>query len=101
MFLFIVPSPVVSVSNATNSFNNKSSLHCTATSILSNIPVTYSYTWAPLVGYDSTLSLLTNVSSAGEYRCTVTASYIGNETNPLYVIDSVSVSSYGYLVFVG
>lgn len=100
MFLFIVPSPVVSVSNATNSFNNKSLLHCMA-SILSSIPVTYSYTWGPLVGYDSTLSLLTNVSSAGEYRCTVTASYIGNETNPLYVIGSVSVSSYGYLVFVG
>lgn len=100
IFVYTVPAPVVVVTNATSSFNNESSLHCTA-SIAPDIPVLYSYSWLPLSGYENMLTVVTNTSSAGQYTCNVTASYNRTDTESMYVLDSVSVSSVGYLFLTG
>ena len=100
IFVYTVPAPVVVVTNATSSFNNESSLYCTA-SIALDIPVLYAYTWLPLSGYENILTIVTNTSSVGQYTCTVTASYNGTDAESMYVLDSVSVSSFGYLFLIG
>jgi hypothetical protein len=86
-----LPSPMVSVTSNIASVGGNANLTCTP-SISGISDVTYTYSWSPGSDTDDTLNINgVSVSDAGQYNCTVTASYTGS--NSAHVIDSTGSGS--------
>ena len=95
---FIVPGPSVSVTNDTVADDSTATLVCLSS--ISDISVSFVYEWTGpnnLVksgGTDGTLIVSSvGVDDAGQYMCTSTASYTGNEVDSKHVIDSRNTAS--------
>ena len=92
-----VPSPTVTVTNATAAVNGSATLSCTGTFVDNLINPVYS--WSPLTDTDSMLGLTASLNTAGQHNCNVTGSYTGS--NSAYVMLPAPVITPAYLTVNG
>ena len=92
-----VPSPTVTVTNATAAVGNSATLSCTGTFVDNLINPVYS--WSPLTDTDSMLELMASLNTAGQHNCNVTGSYTGS--NSAYVMLPAPVITPAYLTVNG
>ena len=97
-FILIVPAPSITVTNDTVTDDSTATLVCLSS--ISDISVSFVYEWTGpdnLVisgGTDGILIISSvGVDDAGQYMCTYTASYTGNEVDSKHVIDSMNTAS--------
>ena len=103
--IFIVPAPSITVTNDTVTDDSTATLACL--SLISNISVSFVYKWRgpdnQVISGETDGTLIISsvgVDDAGQYMCTSTASYTGNEVDSKYVIDSMNTASV-YLAIIG
>ena len=103
--IFIVPAPSITVTNDTVTDDSTATLACL--SLISDTSVSFVYKWRGpnnlLISGETDGTLIISsvgVDDAGQYMCTSTASYTGNEVDSKYVIDSMNTASV-YLAVIG
>ena len=95
--LYVVPSPMVTITNSTANIGDTTSLTCQVSGF--PVGITPVYSWSPLTDTDSMLELTASLDNAGQHNCTVTGSY--SDSNSDYVMLPAPVITPAYLTVNG
>ena len=95
--LYLVPSPMITITNSTANIGDTTSLTCQASGFLVGIDPVYS--WPSISGNNSMLELMASLNTAGQHNCNVTGSYTGS--NSAYVMLPAPVITPAYLTVNG